>query len=204
MSIANYDELKTAVSNWLNRGDLTSYIPDFITFGEADINRRLRILPMEKRVQSDTASGDVYVALPSDFAEAVRITLIGSPNSELDYKDPTALNRLYKSNTTGPPTIYTIEGTELRLAPATDSIYTLEIRYFAKFAALSDSNTTNWLTANAPDLLLYSALYSAEPFLKNDSRVLIWRGLSDKIFSDLETEDRNARYSGSPLTMQVM
>ena len=204
MSITNYSELKTAVAGWLNRGDLTSYIPDFITFGEADINRKLRILAMEKRVQSDTASGDVYVALPSDFAEAVRITVIGSPNRELDYKDPTALHRLYKSNTTGPPKIYTIEGTELRLAPATDSVYTLEIRYFAKFAALSDSNTTNWLTANAPDLLLYAALYSAEPFLKNDPRILIWRGLADKIFDDLETEDRNARFSGSPLTMQVL
>ena len=42
MAITTYAELKTAIANWLNREDLTSVIPDFISLAEADFNRKLR------------------------------------------------------------------------------------------------------------------------------------------------------------------
>lgn len=204
MAISTYSELKTAVASWLNRSDLTSYIPDFVTMAEAKINRRLRILQMESRVRSDTASGDTYVALPSDFLEAIRVSVIASPNRDLDYVATSALDRLYSSDETGQPSVYTIEGTELRIAPTTDAVYTVELVYFAKFAALSDSNTTNWLTANAPDLLLYMSLAEAEPFIKNDSRIQLWKALADESISQIQDSDRKARYSGSPLRTRVL
>jgi hypothetical protein len=47
VSISNYDELKTAVANWLERSDLTSRIPEFIAFGEDRIGTDLRIRAME-------------------------------------------------------------------------------------------------------------------------------------------------------------
>jgi len=203
MAIANYTDLKTSIGNWLNRSDLSAYIPDFITLAEAEINRRLRIAAMEKRSRSDTASGDTYVALPSGFLEASRVTIIGAPNRDLDYKPPSELHKMYESNVGGKPKVYTIEGTELRLAPKTDAIYTVEIRFYEKFAALSDSNLTNWLTDNAPDLLLYSSLSQSELFLKNDPRVATWKSLAEKIFSDIVKEDRDKKVSGSPLEMRV-
>lgn len=204
MSISNYTELKTAVANWLNRSDLTSYIPDFVALAEAKINREIRIAAMESRVRSDAASGDVYVALPSDFLEAIRVSVISSPNRDLDYVAPGALDRMYASNDTGKPYVYTIEGDELRIAPKTDGVYTIELRYFAKFDALSASNTTNWLTSNAPDLLLYMSLAEAEPFLKNDERIALWKGLASEAMEKIKTADMKSRYSGSPLSIRVM
>ena len=39
MAITTYAELKSSIANWLNRDDLTSVIPDFISLTEAGINR---------------------------------------------------------------------------------------------------------------------------------------------------------------------
>ena len=56
MALTTYAELKTAIGDFLNRDDLTSVAPDFITLAEADINRRVRHWRMEGRstAQIDT------------------------------------------------------------------------------------------------------------------------------------------------------
>ena len=42
MAITTYAELKSSIANWLNRDDLTSVIPDFISLAEAQIARDVR------------------------------------------------------------------------------------------------------------------------------------------------------------------
>ena len=37
MALTTYTELKAAIADWLNRSDLTSQIPDFITLAEAEM-----------------------------------------------------------------------------------------------------------------------------------------------------------------------
>ena len=44
MALTTYAELKTSVGDWLNRSDLTTAIPDFISLAEAQIERNLRDL----------------------------------------------------------------------------------------------------------------------------------------------------------------
>ncbi|MGA0985124.1 MAG: phage adaptor protein, partial [Burkholderiaceae bacterium] len=56
MTIANYSQLKTAVADFLNRDDLTSVVPTFISLAEADMQRKVRHWRMETRstAQLDT------------------------------------------------------------------------------------------------------------------------------------------------------
>ena len=42
MGFATYTELKTSIANYLGRSDLTSVIPDFITFAEIRLAREIR------------------------------------------------------------------------------------------------------------------------------------------------------------------
>ena len=63
MAIGQFSELKTAIANWLERGDLTSRIPEFVQLAEDRIGRELRVRAMEasinivlKKVTSVTAS----------------------------------------------------------------------------------------------------------------------------------------------------
>ena len=46
MSLSTYSDLQTSIANYLARSDLTSQIPDFITFAENRLRRELRIRQM--------------------------------------------------------------------------------------------------------------------------------------------------------------
>ena len=43
--------------------------------------------------------------------------------------------------------------------------------------ALSGGSPTNWLLTSHPDVYLYGTLMEAAPYLKDDERVVIWKGL---------------------------
>jgi len=52
MTITSYATLQSEIASWLNRDDLTSQIPTFIQFVEADVNSRLRHQKMVVRAQA--------------------------------------------------------------------------------------------------------------------------------------------------------
>lgn len=202
MSISNYGELQTAVENWLNRSDLTSYIPDFISIGEDYISRDLRIRAMVKRVTASTVSTSAYLDLPSDYLEMVNVQLNTSSTVLLTYVPPQFIDQYY-SNNTGAPRYFTIIGSEIQFAPAPDGVYTIELAYYAQFAKQISSTDSSWLHTNASDLLLYSALIAAEPFLKNDSRMTMWASMYQRGIDRLNKADKTSTHSGSGLMPRV-
>ena len=88
------------------------------------------------------------------------------------------------------------------MGPVPSSLYTMEIDYYAKVAALSDSATTNDMLTNNPDLYLYGALLEAEPFLMNDARVGLWANAFRQALTDLQEQDDKDSHSGN--AMRVM
>jgi len=74
MTITSYATLQSEIASWLNRDDLTSQIPTFIQFVEADVNSRLRHQKMVVRAQA--TSNQEYVALPGDWLEAINIHIV--------------------------------------------------------------------------------------------------------------------------------
>ena len=204
MALNSYDLLKTAVANWLERSDLTDRVPEFITLAESRIARRLRIRSMESRDTSiTTVAGTEYYTLPTDFLEARNVQLNLDPIRVLKYRTPQQLDREYSSNSTGEPCVFSIIGTEIQLRPIPESATVLEIAYFGKLPALSASNTTNWFTTNAPDLILYGALLEASAFLVDDARVPGWKALFDQSIAEWNQADEKGRYSGSHLEQRT-
>ena len=61
--------------------------------------------------------------------------------------------------------------------------------YYQQLPLLDDENQTNWLTALAPNLLLYGALLEATPFLKNDERIGTWQTFYDRAASAINNQD---------------
>jgi hypothetical protein len=53
------------------------------------------------------------------------------------------------------------------VAPTPSTAFNIEMTYSRRLAELSSSNTTNWLTENAQDLLLYGCLMEASTFTKS-------------------------------------
>lgn len=196
-----YANLQAAIADWLIRDDLLSVVPSFITLAEADINRSVRDFRMEKR--SIAAVDTQYSALPTDWLETIRAQITGtSSRLELMPHAQMADMRASRADATGKPTHYAHTAGGLELYPTPDQEYQVELTYFARVPALSDTNTTNWLLAAAPDVYLYGALVQSAPYLKDDARTTIWAGLYQSAVTNLNAASQAARYSGAGLRMQ--
>lgn len=203
MAITSYSDLKTKIASYLGRSDLTSQIPDFITFAENRLRRELRIRQMMKSVTTSTTAADATVQLPSDFLEVRDFFVNTNPIQPLTYASPSAFSRNSRVSQSGKPVDYTILAQEFKMAPVPDSAYTLELLYYAAPAYLDDTNTSNTFLANAADALLYASLLEAEVYLMNDPRLQTWGSLYDRAINTLTTSDEASQYSGVPLAMKT-
>ena len=147
----NYTELKTAIANYTHRDDLTAKLPTFIQLAEANIFRELSLNEIETSVTATTSGNSI--TLPSDFGSVSRLIITYQGRElNIDYAiDPSV------STTSGFPSSYTLEKNVLRLFPAPSDAYSYTLFYIPSITGLSDANTTNWLSINAPDLYLYAA-----------------------------------------------
>jgi hypothetical protein len=165
--------------------------------------RDLRTRQMLQSATANTVGGDGKVALPTDFLEVRDLNVQGLPRTPLTYMSPSAFSRDARADEVGKPIAYTIIKSEFVLAPKPDTVYTLEILYYAKPTVLSTSNASNVFLANYPDALLYASLLEAEPYLINDARSQTWVSLYDRAIANISNADQNGDYSGVPLQMRV-
>jgi hypothetical protein len=199
MAIDTYSGLKTTIADYLNRDDLTSVIPSFITLAEAKFNRKLRVRQMVKRA---TATLDTqYFAFPADFLQAKEFQLNTNPITILQFvtQNQGDYGSASQYIATGKPQFYTIIGTQIEVIPTPDTSYTGELTYYGKIPVLSDSNTSNWLLAYAPDLYLYGALLEATPYLKDDERLAVWSSLYADSIGDIDVADQRASVASTPI-----
>jgi hypothetical protein len=194
MALTNYTELQASVADFLNRGDLTSVIPDFVTMTEAEFNRILRVREMTVRTQAPIDSQ--YVKLPDDFLGMRNIDLLTDPITPMSYKNLQNLDIHRASFATGKPIYYSIMQNNIEFAPVPDGAYTIEIVYYQKIPDLS-TFSTNWLLANHPDAYLYGALMHSAPYLQADERVGLWAGKYAQIIQQITSSDEKAKFSGS-------
>lgn len=168
MAITSFDELVSAVGNWLERSDLTDRAADFIMLAEAQMNRTLRLRDMEKRSIATLTSTDEFFSLPVDFREEKSVKISdGTCSWELD---PQPIEVIEASRPKiGRPTHYALVGDAIHVYPTPDATYTTTLVYYSNIPALSATNQTNWLLARAPDAYLYGALTQAAPFLEDDT-----------------------------------
>jgi len=202
MAITTYSELKSAVADWLNRSDLTSAIPNFISMAEAQMNRQIR---HRKMVTRATATLDTpYFAVPSDWKETIRFQLNTNPITPLVFVTPEQLledSQMYSA--ANQPMFYTTIGQQFEVLPQPDGSYEAELLYYAKIPSLSDGAPTNWLLTESPDIYLYATLIQSSPYLKEDERTAIWTSLYEKLVEDMRVADERARIGSSKLKARI-
>lgn len=195
----NYAELQTLVTAYLDRDDLGSVTPTFISLAEAKFKRTLRHWQMEKRATADTVAGQRTLALPTDFIQMRHIKINNDPVVVLEFNTPAQLN--YDASGTGVPSAFTLIGNELHFNQTPDGVYEVEMYYYG-FAPLSESNPTNWLSEQYPDVYLYGTLLEAEAYLVNDARIPIWKQAVEQVVSQLNRDSKVTKSAGAPLVIR--
>ena len=204
MAINNYTELQSTIADWLNRDDLTTVIPTFISLSEKQMQRVVRHYKMIVR---KTATLDTqYTSLPSDWLETIRVSLTSGDTHRLELVslDDMVELREKSGNTAGRPRYYAHVGETIEAYPSPDSSYQMELMYYQKIPPLNVSTTTNWLLDTAPDTYLYGALMQATPYLSDDERVEVWGGLYTSAIQALNINSDASRNSGSGLKMRFV
>jgi len=196
MALTTYNELKTSVGDWLNRTDLTTAIPDFISLAEAQIERNLRTRQMIVRATASITTE--YSAVPADFLEVKSFKLDTNPVTPLGFETIDSMDTLavtYRS--AAKPIFFTVVGEQFRYLPEPDTAYTGELIYYAKLSKLSTANTTNFLLTAAPDVYLYGALMQAAPYLQDDARIAVWASMYRAGLEEVtQADDRSSSTGG--------
>jgi hypothetical protein len=190
-----YATLQTDIAARLNRTDLTSKIPGFIATAEAMLFRELQIRELQATATGTTTAD--YADLPADFGTVSKVTTtVNGYTRSLDYiAEPATSSGITYPNS------YSLELNKLRIWGAgTGTAYTLY--YVPAIQPLSDSNTTNWLLTNGPDVYLYAGVSEGARYLRN-------KGLADEstavAMAGLDSLQRFAMRRGLPMTgsMQI-
>lgn len=200
MALTTYSELQTSIAGFLNRDDLTAQIPDFITMAEASINRDVRHWRMETR--EDSTYSQRYEALPTDWVSTRVVSVSGDTQLDLLSQAKMLELRQQGGNSGGEPRYYSISTSQIELYPTPDGDYDSSMVYYARVPALTDSETSNWLLADSPDVYLYGALIHSAPYLQEDARAGIWAGLYQSAVQRLNSTSNEDLYSGSGLAIR--
>ena len=189
----NLGSIRTHFKALLNRSDVTDALADtFIDQGITRIQRSLRVPSMEKKHTYNFSSEVSYVALPSDFLEAIDV-----------YYDHTALKRVPMTemaarkdgNETGTPSYFAREQGTLLLYPHPTS-GSLTLNYYASFTEMVNDSDENVLAMIASDLITYAALtYAADYFL--DERSMVFSQKYLEFLTELQEQANDAESSGS-------
>lgn len=189
-----YDSLIADVQSYLERTDTQTVekIPTFVMLAEQIIASQIKFLGNLTVQTSTMTQNDPVIAKPARWHKTV------SMNVTIDgQKRPVFLRkyeylRTYSANatTTGVPEYYAdYDYQHWLVAPTPASDYSFEVLYYERVQPLDSSNQTNWFTQYAPQALLYGALLQSAPFLKNDSRIPMWKSQYDEIMQTLKNED---------------
>ena len=202
MAITTYSELKTAVADFLNRDDLTSAIPNFVSLAEASLNRRMRSPEMVTRA---TVPVDAeYENRPADWMETIRYQITTNPITVLEFVTPEeAIIQKTKFSASGVPMFFSTVGTQFQHVPAPDGSYTGELMYYARVPGLSDTNTSNWLLTANPDIYLYATLVQSAPYLKEDERIGVWASILERLMAEYEVAEQRAKTGSSRLVTRT-
>lgn len=190
MAITSNAQLEAAVATWLARTDLAAVVPDLIMIGEKWIFRHARTREMETALSFTLASGEG--AVPSDYVAVKHARIAGSPTTPLRIRPSSWIYEQYPLRSSdAKPGFMGVDGSSFIFGPFPDSNYDVAGIYYARPTTIASS--ANALFLANPDIYLYAALVEAEPYLKNDKRLLMWKSKRDSILADMNAETREAQ-----------
>jgi hypothetical protein len=203
MSLATYAQLKSTIADFLLRSDLDAAIPTFIRLAETRIDRDVRHWRQEKRSVAQLDAQ--YSAIPADYLRPIRLQITDAPTSEVSPVSTAQMLQLRgdRHDRVGRPTHYALTAGSIELYPTPDLTYNASLVYYGRIAALSDSNTSNWLLGEAPDAYLYGSLVHSAPYLKDDARIAVWASLYTAAIAALNNTSDDAKYGGAGLVMKT-
>ena len=199
-SVMTFDSLVQDLKDYLERGDVNDetvlrQIPRIINNNERLLADKLKITGYVSVLTSTMQIGVPAIAKPSNWRSTTSFNYgTGTTSDTRNILRPRSyeyIRTIYPDQTSlGAPEFYcdyNLNNWLVQPTPAED--YPFEVICYILPPLLDSANQENYLTKYAPFLLLYSCLSAMEPFLRNDSRLPVWKALADENFNAINGED---------------
>ena len=165
-----------SIRNYVNYARLPS--AQILTSAEAWIYQRLRTREM-KATDTGTISSGSTIAVPARLRQPIHFMFTGVNHAEVTLKTEDVVREAFTydgdgNRVTGKPQMYAIDGTNLFFEVSVDQAYTYDFMYYQALAALSSTNTTNFLTDRYPTLLQAACMFKAYEFTRNGPGRSYW------------------------------
>jgi len=179
----NYSELLSNVRNYTEVGSEVlsdSIIDIFIVNTENKVQKQLDLDAFRKFATSSFTVGSPFITLPDDFDLERGVQIVDTATNDrtwLEQRDTTFIDEynVDRINNTGKPRYYANwDQNTFIFAPTPDAAYTIELWYNKTPDRLSSTNTTTWLSTNAPEILIYGVIAEAFSYLKNPTFVQLY------------------------------
>lgn len=211
-----YNSLVADLNNYLQRYDplVTNQIPQFISLAQYRIPREMKLLGFRSEVVGTfdgTCQSTGIMQKPSDWRKTIsfyvatdgngNLSLSGTVHTPVLERDYDYVRTIYPDPTVqGTPRFFAdADYTHWLVQPSPNIGAPFKIPYYGQLTYLDATTQTNWLTQNAPDLLLYASLLEAIPFVKVDERIPVWQGLYQNAKVALQAQEAEGKYATSAI-----
>ena len=200
-----YNSLVTDLEAYLQRTDalVQAQIPRFIMLAQNRIPREMKLLGFREEVTGAFNGNTLTTGImqkPADWRKTIAF-YVGTGTNNVTHTP--VLERTYEyirtvypdPTSTGTPRFYgDADYNNWFVAPTPSSALPYKIAYYSALTMLDSTTQTNWLTINAPDLLLYACLLEAVPFLKTDERIPVWQAMYTQAKTSLQIQEMEGRF----------
>lgn len=165
MPLDNFSNLKASIKsrshrNDVNDNDLTDYVTQCESEFYNNTDAALRIRAMEVRATNTVDTSSRFLSLPDRFLKMRRLKLNdpfnGGCDTDIDYLTP---EQMPLCNLVQRPRFFSVT-TQLEFDSVPDKEYTIEMQYVQRLTALSDSNPTNVILDEHPNIYLFGSLWA--------------------------------------------
>lgn len=206
--VLTYTNLVSTVENYLERLNTTFVldIPLFIMLGERRVARDLKILGLKVFITDTFLIGQQVLAKPNRWLNSSTFNMGTNVGTATGFNTRVQIEqrsyeyaRIYwpdPTQTAQPKYYADYDYNHWLITPTPDAAYPYEIAYYQTPVLIDEVNSTNFLTTNAPDVLIYATLLETASYLKDDERVPVWTQYYNVAKSALTEEDMRRVYDG--------
>lgn len=196
MSITTATELKTALTNWGKRTDLSTRYDEFIALVESRFNRALRVKSMEASMAS-TALSSGAISNPSNFLAWKELRYDGDPTYTLQPKSLEWVRN--HDDLADRPLYFAVTDTQTVCWPQSGNVLGT---YYRSIPSLT-SNSANWILTSHPDLYLFACLEELAIYTRDMELMQIAGQRAAALMDQLQNSDNANAISGGPLTARA-
>jgi len=205
MPLDNFSNLKASIKRRSKRNDVTDAdLTDYIAQCESEFYNNmtapLRIRAMEARATASTTTTSRFLELPDLFLQMRRLKLNdpfggSSGDTDLRYYTP---EQMPLRGLSGVPCFFTIT-TQLEFDATPDQVYTVDMQYVKKLPALDDTNTTNAILTDSPNVYLFGSLWALFQEFQEADLATYYYGNFIQAIQGANAADQAGRYGPAPV-----